>query len=666
MVRRKLVTDHQLPQHARYSKYTVMNDQRTPFTHYAILIGINAYQDKALKGCVRDVQAVKRYLESVLDPLHLRMFTAIESTDPESSSPIEDPMIWPTYDNVTAAFDTINSLAKPGDFVYIHYSGHGTRAFSNKPTGDLALVLLNEGKEVQYLWGSRLAFSLKAMVDKGLVLTLVLDCCFSASIYRRDDPNVRFLPYDVEIGSRYLLDPEISLRDETCYLASRDACMRPNWLIDPDGYAILVACDPHKEAIELKADGQSHGALSYFLLKTLRERDGLAKKHKDIYDHLRAAFRKSTLPQNPALYGNKGQGFFGHTNAEITAETVPIVVKQDGSLELLAGQAHGVSDSDQFALCPLASAKCDPRSQGDSVFARVVHARAFTAELNRLDETPVSPKTGWTATALTRSSLQRSLIRLNIGLPHRNEWRTALKQRSLDFHIDVDKSPFSFHIILNTNKEYEILNESDQKIPNLPIMSQDQMDVSDVCDIIKHLARYNLVRDLANKVPADPFRESFEVHIISRSGEVFNPGRVVEVEQDDEVKFTLELQATNKGNKDLYVYIYDIGPCWQVKNIYSGSYEAIPPLYSGSGFTGMLRKKLKMSVPAEMREKGHRQCDDIIKIIVTSQPTSFDLLELPKLGEPVKRNTTSRTSRGGDHSSEDWAALNFPIRTSLK
>src|SRR2546430_12157532 len=103
------------------------------------------------------------------------MFTATESADPESSSPTEDPMFWPTYHNVTSALEKITSLGKTGDFIYIHYSGHGTRVepsseFSNKSTGDLALVLLNGGKEnnVRYLWGPRLAFSLKAIVEMGL------------------------------------------------------------------------------------------------------------------------------------------------------------------------------------------------------------------------------------------------------------------------------------------------------------------------------------------------------------------------------------------------------------------------------------------------------------------------------------------------------------------
>jgi len=649
-----------------------MDDQRAVVTHYAILIGINAYQDKPLKGCVRDVQNIKTYLEGVLNPIHIQMFTATESANPESSSPTEDPMLWPTYHNVTSALEKITSSAKTGDFVYIHYSGHGTRGepcseFSNNSTGDLALVLLDGGKEshVRYLWGPRLAISLKAMVDKGLVVTLVLDCCFSASVYRRD-PGIRFLPYDAEVDLKFPLDPEKSLGDGAGGPASRDASMLPNWLINPDGCAILVACGPHEEAGELKLeDERIHGALSYFLLGILNEYNGFSKNHKDMYDRLRAEFRKYRLHQNPVLYGNKGQGFFGHTNTKIITPTVPITETRGSSLELQAGQAHGVCDGDQFFVYLLSSTEADSGSKGDTMIARVIRTRALTSDLEPLDMTPTHVRIEGTTKALTRMSLRKFPIRLATDLPYRDEWPTALEERSLDVHND-DGRLFSFHITLNTSKEYEILDKSGQKIINLPTMTQDQTDVSSVCDIMEHLAKFALVRDLANMGPADPFRESFSVKIISRSGEIYHPGCLVEVEHDEEAKFMFELQIENKGNKDLFVYIYNMGSFWQIQNILRGSYEVVPPQNSDQRFTGIFRKKLKTVVPSGMK-KGHRQCEDIVKVFVTSQPTSFDLLELPKLGDPVKRDRISRASRdSGSPSSEDWAALNFPVRTYIK
>ena len=472
----------------------------------------------------------------------------------------------------------------------------------------------------------------------------------------RNDPLVRYLEYDPKIDMAYSPAPEKSLNLESRdrFPGYRDASMRPNWLVNPCGYTILTACGPTETAKELIIEnGERRGALSYFLLRTFAKLGGIKEKQRHVYHLLCARFRESWPQQNPVLYGNKDQTFFGRINRECDAIPIQIVKKRDGSLQLQAGQAHGVCDGDRFTVSPFGSAEHDTKS----LVAEVIHAGALTSGLEPLDTTPTRIQTGWDAKALTRFSLRRFPIRLASDFPRWNQWLTTLKARSLDVHND-DGLPFSFHVILNSNKEYEIRDESDQPITNLPNLKQDQTDATHLCDIIEHLTRFKLVRDLTSKGPVDCFRETFEVQIIS-NGEIFYPGCLIEVEQDDKVNFMFKLNVENKGVKNLYVYVYDIGPCWQIQDIYCGSYVVIPGYQSMS-------KKLKTMVPPDMIEKGHRQCEDIIKVFVTSQPTSFDLLELPKLGEIVK-DRTSRTSRAsGSYASEDWTALNFPVRTYIK
>ncbi|KAI0866564.1 hypothetical protein F4860DRAFT_457745 [Xylaria cubensis] len=140
----------------------------------------------------------------------------------------------------------------------MHYSGHGTREifrpydeFSSESTGDLALVLLDGKDGVKALYGSRLALTLKSMVDEGLVVTLVLDCCFSASFYRRYheyEPNFRIFPHSTLVPTSSAPSPskEVAVRRiVSSNGGSRDTSMFPSWLINPDGYAVLVACGPH-------------------------------------------------------------------------------------------------------------------------------------------------------------------------------------------------------------------------------------------------------------------------------------------------------------------------------------------------------------------------------------------------------------------------------------
>jgi hypothetical protein len=124
-----------------------------------------------------------------------------------------------------------------------------------------------------------------------------------------------------------------------------------------------------------------------------------------------------------------------------------------------------------------------------------------------------------------------------------------------------------------------------------------------------------------------------------------------------------ELTFENKSSKELYLHVFSLGSFWQVENVFYG-HAVIPPPKDQDNFTGKFRKKMRTMVPKEMRAKGLRQCDDILKVLVTSHPTSFDLLELPKIGGlPKKRK--DHESRSEVKGSEEWLAFSFPLRTSL-
>ncbi|KAB8268076.1 caspase domain-containing protein [Aspergillus minisclerotigenes] len=370
-----------------------MCDTNSSISAYAILIGINAYQEKPLQGSVRDVQRIQKHLEKISTSIEIQMLTATRSQDPEARTPIEPQHLWPTHQNVLSALTGVASSAKPGDIVYIHYSGHGTRmgayhSYSNWSTGDLALVLLderNKGRE-KYLHGAVLAYHLKQMVDKGLAVTLVLDCCFSATVYRRDDSRTRYLPYKPDPLSATTTLTETLPEKKTVSSEYRDACMLPNWLIDPDGYAILAARGPHEMAKEIDpGTGRMQGALSYFLLSFL-EISGLGACHDVIHKYLGSKFREIRVhEQSPVLYGNRNQAFFHQSKFEDFGPIIPIIMSRDVSLLLSAGDAHGVRMGDCFGLRRIGTAENNPK--GQSVSVRVVEVGGLTSRVELLEGT---------------------------------------------------------------------------------------------------------------------------------------------------------------------------------------------------------------------------------------------------------------------------------------
>ena len=664
-------------------------------THYAILVGVNTYEESPLQYCARDAHRIKEYLEAGPNSVDIKIFTSHEA----ASHHKQNSTLRPTCQRVTTALDEVIQHANARSFVYIHFSGHGVQVtsdanFTNESTGDLALVLLKDDNNdsSSYLWGSTLAVKLEAMLNKGLIVTLVLDCCFSATVYRHSGPGVRSLPYDAQIGFNTPLGATRSgaeFRDflTASDLGSRDVSAKPNWRIKTDGYAIFTACGPHELAREfISDDGEGHGALSYFLLHALDECGGPSRQNKYIYDNLRARFRKVWPCQKPVFYGNKTQGFFGQSESDnMTGTTYPLLMTQDGSWEILAGQAHGILVGDRFLVEDSKSALSDDSRPevSSSLTASVIRTTAFTSTLQGVD---IALSTDdWiygAAKALSLLSLQKYPVRLLDGLPHREKWLAPLQQRSLasslgdesgeelsrQLGIPHNHEPrFFFQIALTSDREYEILDYGGQKVPNLPIMTQNETDVDDVCSFVEHLARFELVRDLVNIAPTNAFSQSFVAEMTDLRGNVYRPGFTIKVEHDRDVNHTLELTVKNKGGQDLYVYVYNLGPLWQVQNILRGSYEVIPPRQTDQRLTGVFRKKLKTLIPPELSSRYQMECNDIVKVFVTSQPTTFDSLELSKMGTAPKKKDGNKTDRNSSVSSSgDWATLNFPIQIHLR
>jgi hypothetical protein len=641
--------------------------------HYAILIGIDAYPDKyksSLKGCVRDTQQIRSLLEQQPFHINIQTFTATQDFEGSTTGPVEDPTLLPTYDNVTKAFRDLTSVALSGDYVYIHYSGHGTRIaptakpFSNQHTGDLALALLGGeyGDEVKPLGGHRLALALNAMVLKGLVVTLVLDCCFAASIYRLDRSDIRFLQIDPELASAYFADNTLSEEDgEKPDSDYRDVSMLPSWLINPNGYALLAACGPHEEAGEIVHRGESHGALSHFLNLSIRD-GGLNRKHKNIFYRLSSKFRGHSVQQNPALYGNKDQGFFGE-NTFTNSRPMVLVVKNGQQFTLHAGQAHGISDGDEFILYPSSVLEHNEAFHTNLIKSTVAGAGPLTSLLHLDDAIAATTESDWVAEPQTRLALRQFPVSFSYSISTQDIWLQALTRYEMT-HAEENglKSWFQVEAI---DDEYKILTRNGEEVTNLPALPQSTTTAEEVAAVLEHLARYELVRNLSNPFVEEDFRTSFDISI-TRAGNHFGPDSVVNVEQDAGKASMFELKLQNHGTKILYLHILDLGPLWQIEDIYCGSYAVVPPYNQNERFmTGHFIKKFRTMVPDELRKQGIEECSDTLKVLVTSQPTSFDLLELPKIGHVLKKRLPLDNERSGGSSAEQWIAFNFPLRTSL-
>ncbi|TGO15143.1 hypothetical protein BPAE_0591g00030 [Botrytis paeoniae] len=650
--------------------------------NHAILIGINSYKIKPLNGCVRDVQEIKKYLDLLPDPVNTKMLIADESNPSRS---FEDQKLWPTYDNVISSIKNISSSGQPGDFVYIHFSGHGTSINpSNKPssasTGDSALVLLNEASDppVRYLRGSELTQLLSDMVDKKLMVTLVLDCCQSGGVMRNDS-SIRFLEYDPLIDAAYPSSYVQYLNPTYRHIVTSYDTLR-----NPNGYTIIAASGPHEEAQEydFSKNGQHHGALSYFLLKAWKESGGPAVKQQLIYQYLSAKVRKTFPGQNPMCYGANNQGFFGGVLTEINQTSILVVRNPDKSTQLQAGHVHGICDGDQFSLYPFGDFN---RESGEPIIAKVIHVRTLVSDLKLLNIASAQVRTGWFATPLTHLSLRKFPIRIQLSAPFSDDWETARKERQSLNIINMNQTleqPTSFIVIQNNETEngYEIRDESSMIIQQPSTRYHKRGDPDHILDIIEHIARFKLVKNMVNEALADlthPFNESFNIKLTNSIGKEFYPGCSqtgwfqpgcshlecsVEVKDGDK----LYLHVDNRRDHDLYIYIYSLGPFWNVENALGANHVVIQSS-PRNNVARDWKKGLRIQAPDDIKHQERYQYEEIVKVFFTSQLTSFASLELPELGKPMRggRPLTDRAT-GRDGPPENWAAVNFRFHVSSK
>ncbi|KAH7159603.1 caspase domain-containing protein [Dactylonectria estremocensis] len=667
-------------EYLRPAKLRLMDRQEPARSYHALLVGIDCYSREPLEGAVRDAKAISAYLEKRHDLVQIRTLTATPPGGSDATTPVEDPGMWPTYENVTAALDDIAARAEPGDCAFMHFSGHGTRmaatrAFANEATGELALNLLtSDGRGIRYLRGEELASSLKRIVAKGVLVTVVLDCCFSGSVLRRGHSfTVRELSYDLAIDQRYPADPALYAdpASDSGSPVRRDGSSAPNWLINPDGYTIMTACGPHELAHEDALDGkEKHGILSYFLLRTLAMWEETRAPQLDMYRHICARFKERWPHQNPMLFGNKSLSFFAdHDKLADDAHTF-VVSTEEAGIRLQVGRAHGVSKGDLFSLFSTRSAT--GTSIAAEVPARVEKVGNLTSTLAFPDSAAESSvkgiQTGWAAKQVTRQLLRQLPIRLAHDLPNLADVSAALQSRgSLDPQVSGSGTEdYSFLVKMDADENYVILDGRHQPLPNVPVISALMEDgIPRLLDILEHLAKFKLVKGLANSNNS-LFQNSFEAQLFTPSGE-FTANQVARVTTGDQVAFKVQ----NVGNRALYIHIYDMGPRWHIQSVVGGEYHVLPPRKPLEGYSGTLRTKLRMELPPELEEAGQEVCEDVLKVFITTRQTSFLSLELPRLGASVtelKRPSHSRTSSGDveDDLTEDWATLEFTIRTSAK
>lgn len=636
---------------------------------YALLIGINHYLPKplpskgiysSLTGCVRDVLLVENFLLKIKKIPNENIIKLTASSN-GSTEPSEPPEKRPTYENIVKSIHQLEMLAKPGDQVYIHYSGHGGRVKTSFPeikgdNGlDEALVPMDISDPlVPYLRDVEIAHILKRMLNKGLIPIVVLDCCFAGSMTRGDyviargGRSVDTLPRSTTslVASREeLIDTWRILMEESVGSAE----MGIGWVPQPKGYVLLAACNASESAFEsVFKDKTSNGALTYWLIDSLKYA-GNKTTYRMLHERIRAKIHGYNFQQTPQLQGEGDRLIFDTERlSQEYGVTVMEVDSANNKLRLNTGISQGVTEGAYFAIYKPDTINFT-ETEERLALATITEARETYSFADIIEPIPfhgieVAAQAVLRDPGDIRLRKKVSLVYQEGVFPEVTQ-RAVLRafeehlQKSTAFLslVGTDKD-VDYHVAVNSNGEYEIWFSTGEKIDNLnPVIKIDEANaVIKLFQRLEHLAKYHNIEHLYNTDQDSPLRDKLLV-------EIYREGQTTPAWASNSLASTntdglsvkageaLRVRIQNQYSQNLNVTVLNVQPDWGVGQLYPNMTDS-ELIERGKE----LSFKFGIYLPTNYEEGS-----DILKIFANINAISYRWLELPSL-DSTKRTLQTR------------------------
>nr|XP_043622474.1 metacaspase-9 [Erigeron canadensis] len=290
----------------------------------AVLVGCNyANTPNELHGCINDVLAMRQVLidRFGFEPKNIQLLTDA----PES--PIK-----PTGANMKEALDHMVREAEPGDVLYFHYSGHGTRIPSNRRAHpfhmDEAIV------PCDFNLITDLDFrKLVNQVPKGASFTILSDSCHSGGLIDKEKEQIgpsslqpnsissigitksKTIPFESiihhlssitqinthDVGT-HLLELFGTTTSLSFSLPSHELDLIPS--VHDDNGILLSGCQANETSADMNphgANGKAYGAFSNAVQIVLKENSG-DLSNKEVVLMARNLLQKQGFEQHPCLY----------------------------------------------------------------------------------------------------------------------------------------------------------------------------------------------------------------------------------------------------------------------------------------------------------------------------------------------------------------------------
>jgi hypothetical protein len=628
----------------------VVNTSEMTAPDRVLLVGIDRYcparepgdsSYPCLAGAVRDVRGVERFLgDLAVSPERIERLVA------PGAGPLPPAAHLPTYENLVAALERLWRRALPGEQVLVFYAGHGGRVTTSFPELkgddglDEALVPWNIGDpEARYLRDVELAYLVRRIVDRGVHLTLVLDCCHSGSALRRDGPGPAAAFR--ELGHVDLRPPAaVSLagsREELLANWRRHCDQRASapsgWLPSPRGYVLLAACEGHEKALEYAFDGEHReGVFSRALLDALEPRRRIS--YRELHEQVFAAVQAAFGAQTPQLEGDADRYLFESLRSSRRRGVAVLRVDCGaGRMLLQAGEAQGVRPGTRFEIEP-AGLVVEVSRSGSSL--------SWASAIGDWPAGGLPPAAQAHLTALSRPAA----VRLRGPAAATAAVAAALVRKTAGFAV-LSSPPAEADLVVACDSRggLEIRDARGERLPNQgrPLRLDERLWAQQLRERLVHLARYRAVQSIAAPPAGALLSGKLRVRLCHGSAENPEDGPAALASPAGELSVgpgeSLRFELGNAGRQPLFLTILDLRPDWSVVQVYPGPElgRAGLPLEPGPPLSWTLHRHLFPDVEPGAEE---------IQVFATVGAAEFRWLELPPLDPLLDASSPQRPAAG--------------------
>jgi hypothetical protein len=264
----------------------------------ALLVGINAYDDSPLSGCVNDAIDLRAMLISRgWESKNIRMLCDHRATD----RAMRERLRWLTYDTKSDAQ------------LVFGFSGHGTQLRDRSGDEDLLDHKDEALCPIDYddIWDNPFIDDVLADEFKRLGrnqrLTVVLDCCHSGTGTRavRNPEEIKTELTPMRRAKFVRAPIDVELRAEGCTATRRLGVKRRGLTFDTDPamrHVLIAACQSNQTAADAQFGDRPNGALTRHLLNAFKTL-GPAHTWVDIMLETARTLKADGFEQTPALEG---------------------------------------------------------------------------------------------------------------------------------------------------------------------------------------------------------------------------------------------------------------------------------------------------------------------------------------------------------------------------